>query len=83
MVKLMNICQMSPSIVAMDILIEGNKEKKYRLILDLSSDGICIGRPATTVPDKYFLYIRQAWQALKDYLAENGRLPNELSSTWC
>ena len=28
MVKLMNICQMSPSIVAMDILIEGNKEKK-------------------------------------------------------
>lgn len=83
MIKLINIRYIDFAIVAMDILIEGDAERKYRLVLDLSSENISVGRPATTVPDKYFLYIRQAWQAIQDYLAENGKLPEELSSTWC
>jgi len=49
----------------------------------LSSDNISVGRPVTNVPDEYFMYIRQAWQAIQDYLYENGELPTELSSTWC
>lgn len=84
MIKLINIRYIdSTDIVAMDILIENDAERKYRLVLDLSSDNISVGRPATTVPNKYFLYIRQAWQAIQDYLAEHDELPEELSSTWC
>ena len=59
MIKLINIRYIDFAIVAMDILIEGDAERKYRLVLDLSSENISVGRPATTVPDKYFLYIRQ------------------------
>jgi len=29
------------------------------------------------------MYVRQAWQAIQDYIDENGELPEELSSTWC
>ena len=38
MVKLMNIRYIVSAIVAMDILIEGDAERKYRLVLDLSSE---------------------------------------------
>jgi len=83
MIKLINIRYVNSDIVTMYILIEGNIERQYRLVLDLASETLSVGRPATTVPDKYFFYIRQAWQAIQDYLAENGKLPEELSSTWC
>ena len=83
MFTLKNIQIIKNNIIIMDIFIEGKETKRYRLAFALSEDKISVGRPFTNVPDEYYVYIRQAWQALNEYYDENGFYPEEITSMWC
>lgn len=77
MLKLTNI-KINENTVEMLVLIEGDADRAYSLILDMSTEYFSV--ISSDIPPEYKIYERQAKAALRKY--RGGKIPEEITSMW-